>query len=157
MKSGLIYLTYQAYIVNVVDMSNNTILESYLLLRRSIALLRAAEVKELEFGHNQIGLLYKLSLGKASMGELAEYTLSDNASITRTVRLLEKSGYVHRHQSEKDRRVYLIELAPKGKALAKKARKIRDSIGFKLEQVLSPKEREQFSVCAQKIAAALKL
>jgi DNA-binding MarR family transcriptional regulator len=64
------------------------ILEAFVSLRREVALIRAAETKKMDFGHNQISILYRLLKAGATMGELAEHTLSDTATITRTVALL---------------------------------------------------------------------
>lgn len=137
-------------------MSNFTVLESYLSLRREVALLRAHETRNSDFGHNQVSVLYKLSQGPATMGDLSDYTLSDKASVTRTVSLLEKAGFVKRTQSPEDRRVIVIELTSKGKVLAQKAQHIRNSIGQKLNESLSDKERKQFISLVHKIVTGLK-
>lgn len=50
-----------------------------------------------------------------SQKELAEKSLRDPASITRTVDKLEKKGYVSREKMAKDRRQHLICMRKKGK------------------------------------------
>lgn len=137
-------------------MSTYQVLEAYVSLRREIALLRAETKKASELGHNQISVLYKLSLGSATMGELAEHTLSDKASLTRTVASLEKAGFVTRQISEDDRRVTIIELTPAGKKPAQKAIELRSDIGRDLDATLTPEERRQFSLLAEKICTNLK-
>jgi DNA-binding MarR family transcriptional regulator len=137
-------------------MSNFEVLESYISLRREVALLRAFETKNLDFGHNQVSVLYKLSQGPATMGELSDYTLSDKGSMTRTVNLLEKAGFVRRSQSPGDRRVIVIELTTQGKTLARKSQQIRNAIGRRLDEALSEKERKQFSSLVHKIVSSLK-
>ena len=132
-------------------MSTNEVLESYLLLRRTVALIRAAETKNLSFGHNQISFLYRLSLSSATMGELSEYSSSDKASTSRTISALEKEGLVKRVSDPKDRRVIRIELTAKGRVQAKQAHLIRSHIGQKLDQFLSAPERKQFHNLIQKI------
>lgn len=136
-------------------MSTNEILDSYIALRREIALLRASQVKQLEFGHNQIGVLYRLSISDATMGELTEYALSDKASMTRTVRLLEQAGLIQRTADKNDRRIYNIKLTAKGKPYAKQAQAIRNSIGTQLDEALTVSERKQFNLYVQKIVTHL--
>ncbi len=132
-------------------MSSFEVLESYIQLRRHVALIRAGEIKHLEYGHNQIGILHKLSLGKTTMGELADYTLSDKASISRTVTLLETAGLVNRVTDKGDRRVTNIELTAKGRAQARKANEIRKNIAKKLDSTLSPTERKQLGSLISKV------
>ena len=137
-------------------MSTSSVLDSYVSFRRAVALLRAAEVKDLEFGHNQISVLYKLSLGPATMGELVEATSSDKAPMTRTVASLEKMGFVRRKGDERDRRVIVIELTSKGKVHAQKAHEVRSNIAKKLEKCLNADERKQFTFLIDKIVDHLK-
>jgi DNA-binding MarR family transcriptional regulator len=137
-------------------MATFEVLEAYVTLRREVALIRAAQTKDLEFGHNQISVLYRLSLSPANMGELAEYALTDKASMTRTVALLEKSGFVTRRPDPADRRVVNISLTAKGKSQARKAQAIRSAVGKKLDSALSPAERKKFVSLVQKITAPLR-
>ncbi|MGE0174363.1 MAG: MarR family winged helix-turn-helix transcriptional regulator [Oligoflexales bacterium] len=137
-------------------MTTFAVLESFLALRRTIALLRAAETKGIEFGHNQIAVLYKLSLANATMSELVEYTYSDKAAMTRTVASLEKMGFVKRLVNEEDRRSAIVALTPKGKNRADIALEIRNAIGKKLDGCLTPGEREQFLSLVKKIGRNLK-
>lgn len=127
------------------------ILEAFISLRRHVALIRASESKKMDFGHNQISVLYRLLQSNATMGELAEHTLSDKASMTRTVSLLEDAGYVKRAPDPSDRRIVNIELTPKGRQQARKAYEIRSAIGRRLEECLSRKERKELSQLIQKI------
>jgi DNA-binding MarR family transcriptional regulator len=150
-------LTHQLNIANLIDMSNNQILEGFVMLRRSIAVLRAAELKDVDCGHNQISILYRLSQSNATMGELAEYTLSDKGAITRTVALLSKAGFVKRTSDAVDKRVVNIELTPKGKIQARKAQAIRNSIGGKLDNLLTRTERQEFLSLVNKIVENLKI
>jgi DNA-binding MarR family transcriptional regulator len=137
-------------------MTRYPILEGFAYLRRAIASLRAAETKDLEFGHNQMTILYKLSLAPANMGELVDFTYSDKASVTRTVSSLEKLGLVKRKSDTNDRRARIIELTAKGRTHAEKVHAIRDSLGKKLDSCLSPDERKQFSALVHKIVENLK-
>jgi DNA-binding MarR family transcriptional regulator len=134
-------------------MSSSEVLDSFIALRRHVALIRASEASALDFGHNQIAILYKLSLGPATMGALADYTLSDKASISRTVNLLEDSGFIKRVSDPSDRRVTSIELTAKGRAQSEKAVEIRKSIAKKLDSTLTTAERKQLSALVNKVVA----
>jgi DNA-binding MarR family transcriptional regulator len=87
------------------------------------------------------------------MGELADYTLSDKASISRTVNLLEDSGFIKRVSDPSDRRVTSIELTAKGRAQSEKAVEIRKSIAKKLDSTLTTAERKQLSALVNKVVA----
>lgn len=138
-------------------MSNKSteVLNAYVSLRREVALLRAAHIKDLEFGHNQISVLYRLLISEATMGQLSDHTLSDKGSMTRTVGLLEKAGLVQRSPDKNDRRVFNIKLTAKGRTYALQAQKARDNIGDELEKCLNAAERRQFALLVDKIAAQL--
>jgi DNA-binding MarR family transcriptional regulator len=132
-------------------MSTTEILDSFVALRRHVALIRASEASALDFGHNQIAILYKLSLGPATMGALADYTLSDKASISRTVNLLEDAGFIKRVSDPNDRRVTHIELTAKGRVQSEKAVEIRKNIAKKLDGALTVAERKQLSELVNKV------
>lgn len=136
-------------------MATFDILESILVLRRELALVRADEASEVDFGPNQIAILYKLTKATATMGELADHVMADKASVTRTVALLEESGFVKRVADEKDRRIVRIELTPKGRVQARKAEDVRDAIGRRLESTLPAAERKQFAALVRKLVENL--
>ncbi|MGZ3769623.1 MAG: MarR family winged helix-turn-helix transcriptional regulator [Bdellovibrio sp.] len=137
-------------------MSTFEVLEAYLSFRRAISQVRAGVTKDIDFGHNQISVLFRLSLSSATMGELTEYTLSDKASMSRTVAQLEKQGYLKRKPNKEDKRVSIIELTAKGKTQARKADEIRTAIGKKMDESLSPTERKQLVFLIQKSIENLK-
>jgi DNA-binding MarR family transcriptional regulator len=132
-------------------MTTNSLLESYLKIKRVLAALRAQEMKNLDFGANQISVLYRLSLSDATMGELVEYASTDKASMTRTIASLVSSGLVRRKSDAEDRRVIRIELTAKGKEKASVAKKVRTNIEKKLEESLSSKDRQAFSSLVDKL------
>jgi MarR family transcriptional regulator, organic hydroperoxide resistance regulator len=55
-----------------------------------------------------------------SQNEVSELTLRDAPTISRTLRGMERRGYVERHASEADGRVQLVRLTRRGKALKRK-------------------------------------
>lgn len=124
-------------------MSTFELLDAYAAARREILKIRSSEMRALDFGQKQMTILYRLTLSGASMGELADYTLSDKASTTRTVDSLQEAGYVKRTSDPDDRRVTLIELTPKGRAKAAKAVKMRKVIAQKVNGALESGDRKK--------------
>lgn len=136
-------------------MSTFEILEAFIALRREVALVRAEESKNFDLGYNQISILFRLFQSSATMGELASHTISDKASITRTIASLEKEGYVKRIKDPNDRRIIHIELTKTGKQIAAKTNEIRNAIGEKLDNCLSAKERKQLTSLIYKVISKL--
>lgn len=135
--------------------STQSVLESYLQLRTALAALRAHETKDLDFGHNQITVLYRLLLSDATMSELVEAAFADKASMTRTISALVKLGLVKRKPDPKDGRVTRIELTSKGREKAQIAKRVRMNIGKNLEETLSPEDRKSFCALIEKITQKL--
>jgi DNA-binding MarR family transcriptional regulator len=122
-------------------MSTFDVLEAYAAARREILRIRAIEMREHDFGQKQMTILYRLTRSSASMGELAEYTISDKASTSRTVASLEAAGDLKRVSDPDDRRVTLIELTPKGRIKAAHAVKLRKIIAQRVNRSLGKDER----------------
>jgi DNA-binding MarR family transcriptional regulator len=140
----------------MVDMATNRILDLYSMLRRELALTRAAELGEKDFGHMQMVILYRLTLSPATMGEIAECTLADKASATRAVASLEKAGLMTRKTAATDRRVTMVELTRKGRKQAADAVKVRGKIEQKIIRSLDSTERREFARLLGKVADGLR-
>ena len=136
-------------------MSTFEVLEAYSTLRREVSLISATRLKALAFGLKQMQILYRLTLSAAAMGELAEYTRSDKASITRAVSSMEKSGWVRRLDVKGDRRKIVIELTAKGRGKADKALDLRHYIGQRLNETITPAEQKELSKLLRKVADGL--
>jgi MarR family transcriptional regulator for hemolysin len=88
----------------------------------------ARQYSQREFDQLELGItveqwiLMKILDEKAPLAqkELAEFSLRDPASITRTLDLLQKKGYVQREPIEGNRRQYAIHLTKEGSAFVKK-------------------------------------
>ena len=63
-------------------------------------------------------LLARVSDGEASVGRLAEVTLTKQATLSKALDRLESEGLVQRLRSDADRRSVLVALTPKGQAMA---------------------------------------
>jgi DNA-binding MarR family transcriptional regulator len=137
-------------------MSTFDLLDAYAAARREILKIRSVEMREHDFGQKQMTILYRLAQSGASMGELAEYTLSDKAATTRTVASLEEAGYVKRVGHPIDRRVTLIELTSRGRAKAAQAVKTRKIIAQKVNRALDGLDRKKLVDLLNKMTNQLK-
>lgn len=137
-------------------MATNRILDRYSMLRRELALARAAELGEKDFGHMQMVILYRLTLSPATMGEIAEYTLADKASATRAVASLEKAGLIARKTAAADRRVTMVGLTKKGRKQAADAVKVRGKLERKIVRSLFPAERRELARLLGKVSDGLR-
>lgn len=79
--------------------------------------------------------------GACSIGELAALERVQPPSMTRTVNVLEREGYVVRRAHETDRRQVVIEIAEKGTATIEADRRRRDAWLAKRLRELTPQER----------------
>ena len=68
--------------------------------------------------HTQFAVLEALyHLGPMSLSDIAHKVLTTGGNLTMVVGNLERQGLARRQQSPKDKRVQIVTLAPKGKAL----------------------------------------
>ena len=137
-------------------MSTFAVLDAYSLLKREIGLLKSIEMKALDFGPKQMMILYRLSQSSATMGELADYTLSDKASTSRAISSLESAALVRRTSQDGDRRVIVIELTAKGKTKAAKATEIRNFIGKKFSDILNQNDKIKLSLLLNIVGQGLR-
>jgi DNA-binding MarR family transcriptional regulator len=136
-------------------MSTFRVLEAYSMLRREVSLISAAKLKALDFGHKQMMILFRLTQSPAGMTELADFSQSDKASISRAVDSLEAAGWVKRTVPGEDRRKSVIELTSKGKLKAAKADEIRQHIGEQINQTLNAQEQKELSRLLNKVSSGL--
>jgi DNA-binding MarR family transcriptional regulator len=136
-------------------MSTFEVLDAYSSLRREISLIRAAEMRALDFGYKQMLILYRLTKSSASMGELAEFSQSDKASATRAVGTMEGSGWVKKVFDPTDRRKVFIELTAQGRRKAAKADVLRHHIGQRVNKTLSVQEQKELARLLKKVVLGL--
>jgi DNA-binding MarR family transcriptional regulator len=136
--------------------AKHEVLESYISLRREVNLALGERLKSTDFGHKQMLILYYLSLGSITMRELADFTLSDPAAISRAVASLESDGWVVRKASPDDQRKVMVSLTGKGRARSKEAQAVREDIAALVDQTLTAKERDQISFLMKKVVLGLK-
>ena len=139
----------------IVDMSTNDVLDAFGSLRRELARHSGELLKELEIGRTQMLILYRLGKGVATMTDLADYTLSDKAAITRAIGTLEQNGWIRRRADDIDRRKVLVELTVKGRAKCKEATSARDGLAKRMSNTLDAAERVKLSSLLLKVTEKL--
>lgn len=102
--------------------------------------LRAESAGSLSEGHLSV-LSILFVHGGMSVGDLAEYEHVRPPSMTRTVQVLEREGYVTRAPDPRDRRCVLVELTDKGAEYIRETRRRRDQWLQRRLAALTTKER----------------
>ena len=119
---------------------------SVMRLRRRLAAEREPD-NELSSGALAVlGVLFRD--GERTIGELAGQERVQPPSMTRTVNCLESEGYVVRKAHESDRRVVLVELSDKGRAMLLADRRRRDAWLAQRLKDLTPTERDLLRAAA---------
>lgn len=119
------------------------------LLARARAVLTAnvdRALAQFDLTHAQFVIFLKLQHAGAPMtvGDLAREWHYDTGAMTRMLDRLEEKGFAVRSRSQADRRVVLIELSDKGRALAGQMSRVAiDALNHQL-QGFSLEEVEQF-------------
>ena len=137
-------------------MQTNKVIDAWAQVRRELNLVTSQELKKFPYGHKQMLVLYHLGRrGPLTMGELADVTLSDKATITRAVASLEKLQFVKRAPDKDDNRKVHIHLLAKGKVQADKAQVVRRALVGKIERSLGDAEQTQLATLLEKLARGL--
>ena len=92
-------------------------------------------------------------LGPMSLSDIAQKILTTGGNLTMVVGNLEKLGLAHRQQSPEDRRVLIVVLSAKGKALMRKVFPEHASGIAEFMDTLSSAEQEQLSDLCRKLSA----
>ncbi|MBN1981647.1 MAG: MarR family transcriptional regulator [Chitinivibrionales bacterium] len=93
--------------------------------------------------------------GEIIMSRIAEYVNISMSTATGIVDRLVKNGYVERNRSETDRRIVMISLSKKGKALVAEIKNIGVTYAKQISEVLTDEEREFLFKIAKKILGAM--
>ena len=89
-------------------------------------------------------------LGPMSLSDIAQKILTTGGNLTMVVGNLEKQGLAHRQQSTEDRRVLIVVLTAKGKALIRRVFPEHAAAIAEFMAALSPAQQEQLgSLCRQ--------
>lgn len=89
--------------------------------------LNERRLEEIGVGPGQVPILTELNYhGQLTQRELAEHTHVTAATISGTLKRMEKAGIVHRCEAEQDARVSIVTLTETGKQVAAEAQKMFD-------------------------------
>jgi MarR family transcriptional regulator, 2-MHQ and catechol-resistance regulon repressor len=90
-------------------------------------------------------------LGPMSLSDIAQKILTTGGNLTMVLGNLEKQGLAHRQQSPEDRRVLIVVLTAKGKALMRKLFPEHATGITEFMTVLSPAEQELLGSLCRKL------
>lgn len=86
-----------------------------------------------------------------NQNELAFLTLRDKSSLTRLLAKMENKKYIHREQSQEDRRVNHVYITKLGREIYDQTRPIIRKMIATMEQNISDEEIDQMIITLQKI------
>ena len=93
----------------------------------------------------QAGILFLLEERDGqTMSELSQVLSIDNSTITGLVDRLQKSGFVNRMASSKDRRISRIHLTPQGVEEIDRAKSVINKVNEEIKSGFSPQEMDTF-------------
>jgi MarR family transcriptional regulator, 2-MHQ and catechol-resistance regulon repressor len=126
-----------------------------LALSTYVRLMRAANSARIYAGRHLAGTSLTLTqfavlealyhLGPMSLSDIAQKILTTGGNLTMVAGNLEKRGLAHRQKSPEDRRVQIVVLTAKGKALMRKLFPEHAAAIEEFMAVLSPDQLEQLS------------
>lgn len=82
--------------------------------------------------------------GECKMSDIAKYINVTTAAMTGVVERLVRDGYVVRTSDDKDRRIVMVKLTPKGNAVLMRVMRKRKEAFVKVFGMISQEEREQY-------------
>jgi MarR family transcriptional repressor of mepA len=106
----------------------------------------------------QFPLLFVIYLAGAdflSQQDIANMLKKDKSGIQRSIRTLERDGYLRVTADDEDRRRNLIQLTPAGKLVVEKAIETTEQIDQQITNQLAPEEVSALLTTLRKIAALL--
>ncbi len=111
-------------------------------------------------GPGQVPILSQLSYhGELTQRELAEHTHVTAATISGTLKRMEKAGIIYRTDDNRDARVSIVRLTEKGKIVAEQARQQFAAADKEMLKGFTESECEMLAECLERmrdnIAAAL--
>jgi DNA-binding MarR family transcriptional regulator len=124
-------------------------------LRALLRCLRAATATtraSLDLGLTQARFLRYIGRNSGiSQADLARATESDPTLTGRILETLIERDLVRRNRSAEDRRQYVLELTLAGQRLRRKVEQSHQRIAAQIQQVLDPRDREDFDRIAGKL------
>ena len=117
-------------------------------------------LEQIGVGPGQVPILSQLSYhGELTQRELAEHTHVTAATISGTLKRMEKAGIIYRTDDNRDARVSIVRLTEKGKVVAEQARQQFAAADKEMLKGFTESECEMLAECLERmrdnIAAAL--
>jgi DNA-binding MarR family transcriptional regulator len=123
---------------------------------RPLQFYRNLEQWEKDFNRSELTTLMMLHhRGELSMSDLAHELGVPMSTLTNVIRRLLGRELIIRERNEKDRRVYMVSLSPKGIALAEQMWAQFDHMFQKVQAALTPQELQQFVSLSLKVGKAI--
>lgn len=128
------------------------IIDAARLLRRRFD----QETRHLDMTSAQLQIMGRLALCEgANQAQLAGLLDMEPITVSRHVDRMEAAGFVERTPDPQDRRVKLLSLTDKGRALLPKMKKVARAIFDDAQEGLSEKEREMLLDCLERVVTNL--
>ncbi len=100
-------------------------------------------------------IIYFSSESPLSQQDIANMAQKDKSGIQRSIRTLERDGYLKIVSDDVDRRRNLIQLTPAGKSVIEKAIETAEAIDKQITDQLTAEELDSFLITLRKISALL--
>ena len=125
-------------------------------MQRKIRAKLSNELSQGEITIPQHHILYcLLDKGEATMSEVADYLFVSPPAVTGLVDKLVKINLVKRSFSSSDRRIIIISLTKKGKAVISKIKSQFESLLLSILKEFSPEEKKSFLEVTEKMEKLL--
>ena len=134
-------------------------LDAFIKLSRSVNAVQARLLPALqkEFGltESRIAVLEALvHLGPLTQGELCRKILRSGSNVTTVVDNLERDGHVRRERYANDRRIQIVHLTDKGRALLEEALPVHVARIAETMATLEPDEQRELGRLCRKLGKA---
>ena len=108
--------------------------------------------RDFEVKAEQMPILFVLSItGEKSQQEIADLLQKDKAGVFRSLKSLQKMGYISFHEDENDNRKKIVRLTESGKHLCNKANEIGEELNKQILEGISEEEINQLKSVLAKI------
>ena len=96
---------------------------------RKVTALYTPWLKELGLTYTQyVALLVLWEHNQVTVGELCDFMMLDNGTVSPMLRKMEQAGWIRRTRSRDDERVVMVELTKEGRALQRRAKDVPHNV-----------------------------
>ncbi len=140
-------------------MEKSSMNSEYDVLGSAMKLVRTMKRRERPEGGSSRGMMRLLAVLSKNPGispkELAEHLEIRPASLSERIRKLEEEGIIRRDTDEEDLRRIKVTIMPRGEAILKETRAMREEDRKLITEVLSEEEQKMFCKISQKLVNAM--